>query len=196
MAPPAPAFSPGLMPPASFEGEGAQSMGNSDHLALGFHPPSPSHACLWACPVGRCMADAHMPDVLGDQSRCSLHPPFTHAHTHPCASQKTYNLCSLSSVQDIFLPFLCLLSKPPFVFGTPSSPGHASGERHPLLPLTASSGGGVSGGCLAGFPSCFPASGICHFLGWEVKVPVSRGESAVCLHLPLHPPQLRGAEGC
>lgn len=41
LAPPAPAFSPGLVPLACFEGEGARSMGNSDHLALDFHPHLP-----------------------------------------------------------------------------------------------------------------------------------------------------------
>lgn len=29
------------MPPACFEGEDVQSMGNSNDLALGFHPPLP-----------------------------------------------------------------------------------------------------------------------------------------------------------
>ena len=43
----------------------------------------------------------------------------------------------LSSLQDIFLPFLCLFSKAPFILGTPCSPDCASGERHPLLPPTA-----------------------------------------------------------
>lgn len=197
LAPPAPAFSPGLMPPACSEGEGARSMGNSEHLALGFHPPLsqsrmslglPYRQMYGGCPYARCPGRSKLLLTASSVHACA-HPP-------PRASQKTYNLCSLSSVQDIFLPFLCLLSKPPFVFGTPCSLGHASGERHPLLPPTASGSGGVSVGCLVGFLSHFPASGICSFLEWDVKGSVTLGGSAVPLHLAPYPAQLRGAEGC
>lgn len=52
-----------------------------------------------------------MPDVLGDQS-CSL--PHPYSRTHACASPKTYNLCSLSPIQDISLtPFVCFPSPVP-----------------------------------------------------------------------------------
>lgn len=105
-----PPYSVGLMPPACFEGGIARSMGNSSAPAMGFHP-SRSHTCPQACPAGSCTADAHMPDVLGDQSCSSPHP---HSHTHPCASRKTYNLCSLSPLQDISLfPFVSFPSPAP-----------------------------------------------------------------------------------
>lgn len=98
------------MPPACFEGGIARSMGNSSAPAMGFHS-SRSHTCPQACPAGSCTADAHMPDVLGDQSCSSPHP---HSHTHPCASRKTYNLCSLSPLQDISLvPFVSFPSPAP-----------------------------------------------------------------------------------
>lgn len=57
------------------------------------------------------MADAHMPDVLGDESCCLLHPVFTHAYTHTPAPPKrliTYALYLLSKI----FPFPSFVSFP------------------------------------------------------------------------------------
>lgn len=72
--PQAPAFSAGLMPPDCFEGEGPWSMGNSGGLWVCI--PSPSHAWLWACPIGGC-----------PRTRCSGRSKWllTASSVHVCA---------------------------------------------------------------------------------------------------------------
>lgn len=117
-----PPYSVGLMPPACFEGGIARSMGNSSAPAMGFHP-SRSHTCPQACPAGSCTADAHMPDVLGDQSCSSPHP---HSHTHtPVPPQRliTYALYLLSKIFPSF---------PLFPFQAPLPSGTQQWGKHPL----------------------------------------------------------------
>lgn len=125
-----PAFSAGLMLPGCFEGEGHGAWETAS--GFGCASPSPRHAWLWACPIGRY-----------PRSRCSgrskwLHPPFRGVHTPPCASQETRNAFYRLSKIFSFPSFVCF-PNPHFFFGTSCSPGRASRERQPLLPLTTSS---------------------------------------------------------
>lgn len=132
--------------------------------ALGVHPPLP---WLWACPMGGCPR----PRCLGDQSGCSLHPPFVHVCAHtPCASQETRHALYLLSKVFPFPSFVCF-PKPHFIFGTPCSPGRASRERSPLLPLSTSRRGEPA--MFHGFSTLFPCLWNLVLLGWEAQGPVT-----------------------
>lgn len=78
--------------------------------------------------------------------------------------------CPLSSLQGISLPFLCF-PKPHFIFGTPCSPGRASRERSPLLPLSTSRRGEPA--MFHGFSTLFPCLWNLVLLGWEAQGPVT-----------------------
>lgn len=148
--------------------------------AVGLHPLSQSRMAL-GLPHRRMPTDQMFWEIKV-AAHCILR---SRVRTHTPAPPQRLVMLSVS-LQDIFLPFLCLLSKPPFRLWHSLQPGPRQQGKALFAPTNRIQRQGVSLECLTGFPPCFPASGICCFLGGRHRDPSPRE----CCGWTSHPTRL------